>query len=31
MQVLVIEGKAMTPDFNIPDRVLYQWSKGAGD
>ncbi len=30
MRVPVIGGKAMTPDFNIEDRVLYQWSKGAG-
>lgn len=30
MRVPVIEGQAMTPDFNIADRVLYQWSAGAG-
>jgi len=29
MTVPVIEGKAMTPDFNTPDRVLYQWSGNA--
>jgi hypothetical protein len=26
MRVAVIAGQAMTPDFHIPDRVLYQWS-----
>jgi hypothetical protein len=30
MRVPVIEGQAMTPDFNIADRVLYEWSEGAG-
>jgi hypothetical protein len=30
MRVPVIEGKTMTPDFNIPNVVLYQWPKGAG-
>lgn len=30
MRVPVIEGKAMTPDLSIPDRVLYRWSKDAG-
>jgi hypothetical protein len=30
MRVPVIEGQTMTPDFNIPDRVLYRWSKGTG-
>ena len=28
MSVQVIENKAMTPDFNIPDSVRYQWSQG---
>ena len=32
MQIQVIEGKAMTPDFNIPGTVLYQWStNSSGD
>jgi hypothetical protein len=26
MQIQVIEGRTMTPDFNIPQTVLYQWS-----
>jgi len=26
MRVQVIEGRAMTPDFNIPRTVLYKWS-----
>jgi hypothetical protein len=26
MRVQVIQGKAMTPDFMIPDTVLYKWS-----
>jgi hypothetical protein len=30
MQVTVIEGQTMTPDFNSPDQVLYRWSKDAG-
>jgi hypothetical protein len=30
MRVPVIERKTMTPDFNIPDRVLYQWPQDAG-
>jgi hypothetical protein len=30
MRVPVIEGKAMTPDFNIKGSVLYQWPQGAG-
>jgi hypothetical protein len=29
MRVQVIEGRAMTPDFNIPRTVLYQWSAGT--
>jgi len=28
MRVQVIEGKAMTPDFNSPGSVLYQWPGG---
>jgi hypothetical protein len=27
IRVQVIQGKAMTPDFNIPNTVLYQWSQ----
>lgn len=30
MRVPVIEGQAMTPDFNTPGSVLYQWPQGAG-
>jgi hypothetical protein len=30
MRVPVIGRKAMTPDFNIADSVLYEWPKGAG-
>lgn len=30
MSVQVIENKAMTPDFNIPDRVRYLWPHGHG-
>jgi hypothetical protein len=30
MRVPVIKGEAMTPDFNIPGRVLYQWPEGPG-
>lgn len=30
MQVTVIEGQTMTPDFNSPDQVLYRWSKDTG-
>jgi hypothetical protein len=29
MRVQVIEGRAMTPDFNIADTVLYQWPIGS--
>jgi hypothetical protein len=29
MRVQVIEGKAMTPDFNNPRTILHQWSAGA--
>ncbi len=29
MRVPVIEGQTMTPDFNTPDRVLYQWPQDA--
>ena len=29
MRVPVIEGVAMTPDFNTPDTVLYQWSAAS--
>jgi hypothetical protein len=29
MSVKVIENKPMTPDFNSPDVVLYQWAQGA--
>jgi hypothetical protein len=29
MSVKVIEKQAMTPDFNSPDVVLYQWAQGA--
>ena len=28
MSVQVIENRAMTPDFNIPDNVRYQWPPG---
>jgi hypothetical protein len=31
MRVPVIEGKTMTPDFNNPDGILYQWPQGAGE
>jgi hypothetical protein len=27
MRVKIIDGKAMTPDFNIPGTVLYQWTR----
>lgn len=30
MNVQVIEGVAMTPDFNSPNTVLHQWSSPAG-
>jgi len=30
MQVQVIEGRAMTPDFSIAGTVLYQWPGGSG-
>ena len=30
MRVQVIEGRAMTPDFNIAGTVLYQWPGGSG-
>jgi transcriptional regulator with XRE-family HTH domain len=30
MRVQVIEGVAMTPDFNSPNSVLHQWSSPAG-
>jgi hypothetical protein len=30
MNVQVIEGVAMTPDFNSPNTVLHQWSSSAG-
>jgi hypothetical protein len=30
MRVTVMKGQTMTPDFNIPGRVLYQWPQGAG-
>jgi hypothetical protein len=30
MRVPVIAGHAMTPDFNVPGCVLYQWSSDAG-
>jgi hypothetical protein len=30
MQVQVIEGRAMTPDFSIPGTVLYQWPTASG-
>jgi hypothetical protein len=29
MRVQVIEGKAMTPDFNNPRTILHQWSTGS--
>jgi transcriptional regulator with XRE-family HTH domain len=29
MSVKVLKGKAMTPDFNSPDVVLFQWAQGA--
>jgi hypothetical protein len=29
MRVQVIKGNAMTPDFNIPGSVLYQWPQSA--
>ena len=29
MAVKVIKNKAMTPDFNSPDVVLYQWAQDA--
>ena len=29
MSVTVIKNKAMTPDFNRPDVVLYQWPQDA--
>jgi hypothetical protein len=31
MRVQVIEGLAMTPDFNSPRTVLYQWSAGSDE
>ena len=31
MRVPVIERKTMTPDFNNPDGILYQWPQGAGE
>jgi hypothetical protein len=31
MRVTVIERKTMTPDFNIPGRVLYKWPQRAGN
>ena len=30
MKIQVIEGRAMTPDFNIAETVLYQWSVRSG-
>jgi hypothetical protein len=30
MRIQVIEGRAMTPDFNIPGTVLYQWPTASG-
>jgi hypothetical protein len=30
MQIQVIEGRAMTPDFSIPGTVLYQWPTASG-
>lgn len=30
MRVRVIDGKAMTPDFNTSDTVLYQWPQDTG-
>jgi hypothetical protein len=30
MRVKVIDGKAMTPDFNTPDTVLYRWPQDTG-
>jgi hypothetical protein len=29
MRIQAIEGRAMTPDFNIPGTVLYQWSTSS--
>jgi hypothetical protein len=31
VRVTVIEGKAMTPDFNTPGSVLYHWPESLGD
>lgn len=31
MRVPVIERETMTPDFNNPDGILYQWPQGAGE
>jgi hypothetical protein len=30
-RVQVIEGETMTPDFKIPDTVLYRWSSDSGN
>jgi hypothetical protein len=30
MQVTVMKGQTMTPDFSIPGRILYQWPEDAG-
>jgi transcriptional regulator with XRE-family HTH domain len=31
MRVPVIERETMTPDFNNPDGILFQWPQGAGE